>query len=88
MGSALIVVLSFLLLYHSGATHVERRGFLSPLSFSFAMSQKSTVVSVAVGAAIGGVVAFAFMKWKESSDSSKSFVEPPPVTFLESVPSE
>jgi hypothetical protein len=57
--------------------------------YTMSSQKMSTAASVGLGVAIGGVVAIAFMKWKESSTStSKSFVEPPPVTFLESVPSE
>ena len=50
------------------------------------MSQKkSTMASLSVGLAVGGALAFAFMKWKDKAAGDE---EPPPVVFLDNVPSE
>lgn len=51
------------------------------------MSQKSTVAGLGVGLAVGGALAFAFMKWKDGKAAAGD-EEPPPVVFLDSVPSE
>lgn len=50
-----------------------------------------TATTFGAGLLVGGVVAVAFLKWKgglSSKGSEDDYEEPPPVEFLEKVPSE